>query len=534
MRMKSRGRYRASVLFYLGMAIVALLSFFLYLSTLQHYFVADDFIFLQQFHFEKPAFFESFAYFGRDWGMNSAFYRPLVRVVWAAEYGLFGENPIGWHLVSVLLYSATSPLVYLLTWLLSRNLVVAFLAGLFFSLHPNHCEAVTWIADQSDLLAALFCLAGIIFYVQARKFAYLRSRYLLTVNYSLALGCFILALTCKESAISFFLVPLAYELIYSLFSQRGTWQHLRRNALRITLWQLPFWIAIALYFKLRLTLFGGMGGYSSNQQIEIKITSNKVVEYVRWLFSPLDLETAVPNYFVLAAAILLLSLIVFVWELRQLKAKRTTTSNAENFSITRTVLFSLCWIVLFVLPTIPAPSPRLMYLSTIGVAILTAALLAPLFVVGGWADFTRSRVRLITSQKMKGKTTVGFVIDSIKLLLVVIFIALSIQETLIEQNFWWQASQITRTTLTELPKLYPQIENNARIYAIGLINNPRPRDPAALVFGFPEAVQLAYNNPTLWAFSVDKFPVERQNLDRSYFVEYRDGRLLPRNDIVFR
>ncbi|HVG01158.1 MAG TPA: hypothetical protein VND68_15060, partial [Chloroflexia bacterium] len=117
---------------------VALTALALYLPTLGHYFVADDFIFLHQLHFSQPAFTDSFAYFGRDWGMGAQFYRPLTRVLWAGEYSLFGENAAGWHLTGTLLYGVTSLLVFLLSWRLSGQLILAGVAGLLFSLHPAH------------------------------------------------------------------------------------------------------------------------------------------------------------------------------------------------------------------------------------------------------------------------------------------------------------------------------------------------------------------------------------------------------------
>ena len=149
--------------------VVGLSALLLYLGTLSHGFVADDFIFLHQLHFSQPDVADSFAYFGRDLGMGAEFYRPMTRVYWACLYWLAGESAWAWHLVGAAFYGLTAMLVSLVGLRLSGNYVVGLLAGLFFAAHPAHVETVSWIANSSDLLACIFCLVGALAYVGFRQ-----------------------------------------------------------------------------------------------------------------------------------------------------------------------------------------------------------------------------------------------------------------------------------------------------------------------------------------------------------------------------
>ncbi|HYP40589.1 MAG TPA: hypothetical protein VEX13_09545, partial [Chloroflexia bacterium] len=330
---------------------VALTALVLYLPTLGHYFVADDFIFLHQLHFSQHAFTDSFAYFGRDWGMGAQFYRPLTRVLWAGEYTLFGENAEGWHLAGTLLYSATALLVFLLAWRLSGRLILAGIAGLLFSLHPAHAETVSWVANQSDLLVGLFCVGGTLLYVQARREGEGMRRGPLI--YSGALGCFLLALLSKESAAGFLLVPLLYDVAFGLFSgARDSSQARVKRLLPFVARQAPFCSVLLLYLWVRVAALGSIGGYIPST-LESAVPMGVFVEsYVRWLFMPLSMDRILFRLTLLAVIGALFAYLV-IWEAKAYKkcAQEDQSKPALPFRHTRTAIFGAVWTLLFLLPT---------------------------------------------------------------------------------------------------------------------------------------------------------------------------------------
>ncbi|HEX9988979.1 MAG TPA: hypothetical protein VGE45_10950 [Chloroflexia bacterium] len=498
---------------------VALTALALYLPTLGDYFVADDFIFLHQLHFSQHAFTDSFAYFGRDWGMGAQFYRPLTRVLWAGEYSLFGESAMGWHLVGTLLYSATTLFVFLLAWRLSGRLILAGVAGLFFSLHPAHAETVSWVANQSDLLVGVSCVGGTLLYMEARREGESVRRGVLM--YGGALGCFVLALLSKESAAGFILVPLLYDVVFGLFSGAGdSRQSMMQKLLLATARQAPFWMVLLFYLLVRVAALGGVGGYTPGA-LEGAVPLGVFVEsYTRWLFMPLSLDRTLFRLALLAVIGALLAYLV-IWEAKAHKRRVEEGQSKPDlpFRHTRTAIFGAAWTLLFLLPTISTPpSLRFVYVSTVGLALMPAALVAPLGVLN----------KRVSRQVAKQEELP--VISAAKLGLAAFLLALSLGAAISHQGYWARASQTARDILGQMRQHRPELDDYAYVYAANL---PEANEEA-LIFrtGFPEVVQMLYDNTTVLGIPVPAFPVVEEHLNEAYFVEYRNGVVVPRDDLI--
>jgi hypothetical protein len=127
------------------------------------------------------------------------FYRPVSALVWWFGH-LWGWSPLGFHLLSLLVHTGNTGLLYLLARRYLGSAYGGALAALLFAVHPFHVEAITWVAAQPDLLCLLFCLLsllGLEGYVEARRAA---QRALALTG---ALVAFCLALYSKEIAMAF-------------------------------------------------------------------------------------------------------------------------------------------------------------------------------------------------------------------------------------------------------------------------------------------------------------------------------------------
>lgn len=89
---------------------------------------------------------------------------PITWLAHATDYGLFGPNPAGHHLVNVLLHGLAAILLF---WTLSvatgfpgRSFMVAAL----FALHPINVEAVAWIAELKTMLSMIFFVLALAAY----------------------------------------------------------------------------------------------------------------------------------------------------------------------------------------------------------------------------------------------------------------------------------------------------------------------------------------------------------------------------------
>jgi protein O-mannosyl-transferase len=92
-------------------------------------------------------------------------YRPLTVLTFRLNYLLHELQPLGYHLVNLLLHAGVTLLYHsLCARLLSRP--AAALAALLFAVHPVHTEAVTGVVGRAELLASLFFLSALLQYAR--------------------------------------------------------------------------------------------------------------------------------------------------------------------------------------------------------------------------------------------------------------------------------------------------------------------------------------------------------------------------------
>jgi Flp pilus assembly protein TadD len=139
-------------------------------------------------------------------------YYPLLHSAFWMEHKLWGDAPLGYHLVNILLHAAAAVLVALLL----RRLRVpgAYLAAAVFALHPVHVESVAWITEQKNTLSAVWYLIAMLVYLrfdQERKISL----------YCGALALFVLGLLSKTTAAT---LPAALLVIFWWQRGRLSWR----------------------------------------------------------------------------------------------------------------------------------------------------------------------------------------------------------------------------------------------------------------------------------------------------------------------
>jgi tetratricopeptide (TPR) repeat protein len=91
-------------------------------------------------------------------------YYPVVFTSFWIEYQIWGDTPLGYHLVNVVLHLANVMLV----WRIFTALGVrgAWLIAAVFALHPVHVESVAWITERKNVLSTLFYLLATLTYLR--------------------------------------------------------------------------------------------------------------------------------------------------------------------------------------------------------------------------------------------------------------------------------------------------------------------------------------------------------------------------------
>lgn len=142
-------------------------------------------------------------------------YQPLSWLSLAVDYSLWGLNPAGYHLTSVLLHAANAVVYFLLGRRLLRlakpelpettNLIAAAVAALWFAVHPLRVESVVWATERRDVLSGLFFLLTLDAYLRSRSEARGGRWYLIS------LAWFTLSLLAKGIGVTMPLVLLILD-----------------------------------------------------------------------------------------------------------------------------------------------------------------------------------------------------------------------------------------------------------------------------------------------------------------------------------
>ncbi len=135
------------------------------------------------------------------------YYRPATLLFFSFEYRLFGDQPMGWHLVSVLLHVIVAGLVFWTGKLVLKDRTAAVFAALLFGVYPLNTEVACWAVAANESLLAIAVLvafgAFVLWYEQGRN----------VIWFWVSLACTATALLIKENAVVLPLILFWYAFL---------------------------------------------------------------------------------------------------------------------------------------------------------------------------------------------------------------------------------------------------------------------------------------------------------------------------------
>jgi protein O-mannosyl-transferase len=193
-------------------------------------------------------------------------WHPVTWLSHQLDCSLFGLDPTGHHLTSLLLHGANTILLFLwLSGATGARWRSAFVAAVF-GVHPLHVESVTWIAERKDVLSGLFWMLTLLAYeAYARRPGVWR--------YALVVALFAGGLMAKPMVVTLPLVMIILD-----------WWPLRRpGGWRLVLEKLP--LAAMAGASSAVTLWAQRQAMD-RLPLDLRL-SNAAVSYIRYLWKTL-------------------------------------------------------------------------------------------------------------------------------------------------------------------------------------------------------------------------------------------------------
>ena len=398
--------------------VIVALSVITYLNCLPNQFVYDDTSTLVENKLVKD-WGNFLTLFTHDYFKLSGelTYRPLVTLSYFIDYSIWHMNPMGYHLVNVVLHVVNVVLVYFLVLLLLRqynktqeshnqisDIGLALLTCMLFAVHPVVSEVVNMISYREDLIATAFLIASFLLFLlyKERVVAQIPFRPSLenrdvgefplstfhrkrTISLSAgAMATYFFALLSKESAIVLPALIFIYELLISrkYFTPNKTAQKIVRAPFFLGYIGVSIVYLILRFFILHnpgekivypdgsifvnmLTMTKVLGRYITSIFLPFNLNADYHVLYLK---TPFTLSFLFPLFMLISIAIIAIRW----WK----KLARTSSGVNRTRDFYPVILFAILWFFISMLPVmniIPLANimaDRYLYLPILGFCLL--------------------------------------------------------------------------------------------------------------------------------------------------------------------
>jgi tetratricopeptide (TPR) repeat protein len=253
-----------AVCLFLAMAV-----FMVFGQTLHHEFVnLDD----EDYVYENPTVTQGLTSHGITWAFTHTYannWHPLTWISHMLDCQLYGLNPGGHHLTSVLLHAATAILLFLVLRQMTGALWASAFVAAVFAIHPLRVESVAWVSERKDVLSGLFFMLTLAAYVRYARSTFSLGRYLVVPL------CFAMGLMAKPM-----LVTLPFVLLLLDYWPLG---RMSRTALRrLVVEKIPLFVLSIASCVVTIPAQGQAVATISQVPVALRL-GNAAISYVAYL-----------------------------------------------------------------------------------------------------------------------------------------------------------------------------------------------------------------------------------------------------------
>ncbi len=153
--------------------IVFLSAFLVYVNTINHGYILDDYGVLKDNWIIKsgvsgiPTILTTTYRYGIN-HLTDKLYRPVPLVMYAIEWQISPDNPSISHFINILFYALAclSLFIFLKRLLIKYSIFYPFMIALLFAVHPIHTEVVANIKSRDEIMSFLFLMWCFIFFIK--------------------------------------------------------------------------------------------------------------------------------------------------------------------------------------------------------------------------------------------------------------------------------------------------------------------------------------------------------------------------------
>ncbi len=327
-----------------ALLIFVVLSFALYLPTINRSFVSDDFLVIRRVGLDKIL-------------LVQGFFRPLSDLTLYFNYLIGGFNPVGYNIFGILLHGINCFLLFNFCkqWKWTDNETLqrryALFAALLFLCYPFHNESIVWTLGRASSMANAFGILSLLIITS-------------TMNEKLKIffvcACFFVGLTSYES-----IMILPFMVLVILYRGKSSWH-------RLFTWTFALTVTFVLHLIARIKISGVLlGSYGEGFFTVTKFHYfTNIFKVTARLFLP-PIERSV--IFAIAAGILIVLLImssVFTW--------RRTTNKQYFIKIIALISIASAVSILFSVSTKTSESDRFLHFPSFFVCCFTSFVLVNL------------------------------------------------------------------------------------------------------------------------------------------------------------